>query len=297
MSSKKSTPWIQRLIILHLGLLPTADGSDASGSDEQIRGDFDESSSLEELCEHILYYFDYDLHSANIGVSKASFLLNWRDEIVDTYGDADGADSTVNESAVKFSGLCRALYSLPKSLQQTIPENKDNGENVHKKTSSNLSSSPKQVVTLSTCCLVFICPNPDRNDIIAAAQIPRVGLSQTESQNKKRNSSEEHDMSSRKKRENNKMSNDMSSLGANPCAVERIITKCHLLFELTRGGSIHSQLLKVDDVALSLIAAKNDKGNLNGSIKKESNDTYLSNLSVSPDFRGSINPRMAVRGM
>ncbi len=291
MTSKKPTPWIQRLIILHLGLLPTANDSSELESDEPRRGDFDESSSLEELCEHILYYFDYDLHSANVGVKKDSFSLNWRDEIVDTFGDTDGIDCTVNESAVKFSGLCRALYSLPKSLQQTIPGNKDNGENVHNKTSSISSSSPKQIVTMTTCCLVFVCPDPNRNDIIAVAQIPRVGLLQTTSQNSKRKAK------GLRNRVDDEMNNNVSSLGANPHAVERIIRKCHSLFELTRGGSIHSRLLKVDDFALSLISANNENGNQNGSIRRQSNESYFSKTSTSSDFRGSINGGLGGRKM
>ena len=73
---------IERLIIYHTGLLPP--------------GGLDESASLEELGENILYYFD----SATIANSTANHFCT--------------------EEAVKFLGLATALHSLPLNLSNAI---------------------------------------------------------------------------------------------------------------------------------------------------------------------------------
>ncbi len=115
--------YIDRFIILHLGLLP--------GGLDNGRG-FDEASSINELSEYILYYFD-----------KRSNKQSDDGQL--------GRECGYNlEDAVKFAGICQALYSLPSSLRRQFTEN-----NIDKGSNEGQKDFAKEV-HLSTCTLVFI---------------------------------------------------------------------------------------------------------------------------------------------
>jgi len=129
---------IERLMIYHTGLLPP--------------GGLDESASLEELGENILYYFDSSTAKR---------------------GRETNACST--EEAVKFLGLATALHSLPLNLSNAIRS----GEGVPGSGSGDDdSASNTHQVHLVHSTLVFI-PLEDEydgcNGLVAVAQIPRAG--------------------------------------------------------------------------------------------------------------------------
>ena len=133
---------LKRLLIYHTGLLPP--------------GGLDETASLEELGENILYYFD----------------------------STTTTDSTNNtcytEEAVKFLGLATALHSLPLNLSNAIRS----GEGVSGSDSccgdrgNDSSTSNTHQVHLVHSTLVFI-PLENKYDgcigLVAVAQIPRAG--------------------------------------------------------------------------------------------------------------------------
>ena len=82
---------IERLMIYHTGLLPP--------------GGLDESASLTELGENILYYFDSaTMATSTAGACKSSGMEN--------------GNKTSTEEAIKFLGLVTALHSLPIESEQ-----------------------------------------------------------------------------------------------------------------------------------------------------------------------------------
>jgi len=122
-----SCPLVDRFIIIHLGLLPSGAG-------------FDESSSVDELSEYVLYFFDVHESSSN-----------------DTTLDERNNNANNRESVIKFAGLCNALYSL-----SPICSSSDGEDDLTKE------------VHLSSCTLIFI-PLEDSqiNGLFAVAQCPR----------------------------------------------------------------------------------------------------------------------------
>ena len=92
--TKQNDTFVERLLIFYPEL-PTI-----------CEGTIDESSSLEELTEHIIYFYD----------GKSS---NW-----------DGADACqyATEDTVNFAGLCAALYTFPSAFSE---ENDDRSREIH----------------------------------------------------------------------------------------------------------------------------------------------------------------------
>lgn len=140
---------IQRFIILHLGLLP---GESSEG--------FDEAASIEEMCEHILYYKE-----------QGNDLL------------VDNRCRFMAEEVIKFGGLCRAFYSL----QSTI----DCQMNINNTDATVIQNSQTKEVYLSTCSLVFIpLESLEISGIVAVAQLRRAGhqgFSQSKDRSKGKN--------------------------------------------------------------------------------------------------------------
>jgi hypothetical protein len=122
---------VQRLIIIHFGLVP-----------ENSPGGFDETASNEELCEQILYYDEYERSFPSDTRCRYNY-----------------------EEAIKFAGLCTALYSI----QSTIDSQMKNQEE-QEPTNTSLTKE----VYLSTCTLVFIpLESSEVEGVVAVAQLPR----------------------------------------------------------------------------------------------------------------------------
>lgn len=195
---------IERLIIYHSGLLPA--------------GGLDESASLEELGENILYYFD----------------------------SATTANTTVNtcctEEAVKFLGLATALHSLPLNLSNAIRS----GEGVSGSDSCGDRSNDSSIgntlqVHLVHSTLVFI-PLENKcegcNGLVAVAQIPRAGSGGPANS------------------ENNSSGSVVT--GGDPVAIRALIQRKHAGFCLLRGGTIHFRLSSFDEAKFNQQLREND---------------------------------------
>jgi len=172
-NDRMTNTWIQRFIIFHL------------------------SSSLEELGENILYFYD------------------------DKFSETDNCNNEchVSEEAVKFAGLCRAIYSLPSSLQNAglRPYCQPNPSELEK-------DDETKEVYFTTCTFVFVSLE-ENSRIVAVVQIPR------QYSNQKNSSYGE---------------NNIFSPGGNPHAIRCMFEKSHTLFQLTHGGGIHCRLLSCD---------------------------------------------------
>jgi len=166
---------IQRIIVFHLGLLP---GAQSSG--------FDETASNEEICEHILYYNDF--------VTEGG----------ERMATADSKCCYNFEEAIRFAGLCSALYSI-----QTTIDNQMN--------QSSIAESKTKEVYLSTCTLVFIpLETLETNGIVAVAQLRRPMKGKT-----------------------SKTIDDKEYFS--PAKIRLRLTKAHDIFHHTNGG-IHIRL-------------------------------------------------------
>jgi hypothetical protein len=125
-SREKESSNIERFVIFHLGLLPKG-----------CHSGFDESASTEELCEHILYYYDeYCNHPLD---SRCRYNF---------------------EDAVKFAGLASAFFSIQSTIDaETQVENNP----------QVIDSSTTEVI-LTSCTLVFIVLESTKG-LIAVAQV------------------------------------------------------------------------------------------------------------------------------
>lgn len=135
-----------RFIIIHLGLLPCADGNS--------RG-FDESASRDELSEHILFFFDGrqqdhdDYSDHGVKLTKGKCIYN-------------------DDSVIRFAGLCHALYNLPESL------NYRSGTGVRNDGNERPHKDYAREVNLSTCTLIFIpLEESQTSGLFAVAQCPK----------------------------------------------------------------------------------------------------------------------------
>lgn len=144
---------IQRLIILHDGLIPSSNNSSPCES-------LSEDASLDEHAEFVLYYHDHALPVSTTLESSIS--------------------RHATEEAVRFAGLCRALRSLPRAL---IPcdlcdDDDDDNKNNDVKNSSDERDAEEdmrdeaEVVHFSESTLIYVPFELDGN-IFAVAQIPR----------------------------------------------------------------------------------------------------------------------------
>uniref|UniRef100_A0A6S8S294 Uncharacterized protein n=1 Tax=Chaetoceros debilis TaxID=122233 RepID=A0A6S8S294_9STRA len=161
---------IQRFIIFHLGLLP---GESSEG--------FDESASIEEMCEHILYYKEHG-----------------NDPLV------DNRCRFVTEEVIKFGGLCRAFYSL----QSTI----DCQMNINNGDPNIIRNSRTKEVYLSTCSLIFIpLESIEIYGVVAVAQLRRAGH-QDFSQSKERTKGKELGLTTKQIRNKVQKAHDLFKL-------------------------------------------------------------------------------------
>jgi len=210
-SSRNSVLFINRFTILHLGLLPRAENG-------RSEGEFSESSSLEEMCEHILYFFDSRHANSNqngiIGLDlwKNRESLSSDSEICPELSRHPISDEKL-EAAIKFSGLCRTFYSLPSIIQKLSPalpqSNYDVGSN-----SSNGLIGRSEEVHLSSSTLIFIPLEVSNHDGIVAVA----------------------DMNCSPSRAND----------ANPHAIRIMVQKAHTIFQLIYFGGIHFGLGGLD---------------------------------------------------
>jgi len=205
MEAARPTEPFRRLIIYHSGLLP--DSTDG----------LDESASLEELCEHILYYFD-----SSYGTSGGRLFNN--------------VDDRIREDAVKFVGLVSALHSLPSSLNRAICSSGDETERETGSTSATSTCAPAlhtDHVYLSTSTIVFIPLEEEHSNnrgLVAVAQLPRVGPASMDK-------------------------NSTGALGGgDPVAIRAMIRRKHAMFCLFHGGSVHYRLMALDQSQTEVIS-------------------------------------------
>ena len=112
-------PFLRRFIIFHTGLLPATPDTGRGGSGKGIGGlsssaaaggaaNHDESASVDELVEYVLYYFDSHRHA------KRGRDRNMHGLIAPSEGE--------KQEAVRFAGLCTALRSLPRALRDATSD-------------------------------------------------------------------------------------------------------------------------------------------------------------------------------
>ena len=256
---------IQRLIILHDGLMPLP----PSKSQHQKRvikhrrnPQLSENASLEEHGEFILYYYDHSLHYSREGSSRQppepvinkKEVLSRRGSDISQYSEKEKPPPAdyASEEAVRFAGICRALRSLPQALQLENEHSEENDEGV----------SETNVVHLKDSTLVFV-PLELRGDIVAVAQIVRADNSQTQL--------------------NNQRSHHVG-YGADPSAIKQAIQHIHTSFSLLFGGGIHRRLLRTRQVENSSdwvceVIEDDDKvgeGRRGGLIRKDSGSSRTS---------------------
>lgn len=112
---------IQRLIILHDGLIPSNNSSCRDRSCRRWRGEdhpgatLSEDASLEEHAEFVLYYHNHSLPLSTPSSPSSEAIM-------------EPIARHATEKAVRFAGLCRALHSLPRALgPHDLCDNDDDG--------------------------------------------------------------------------------------------------------------------------------------------------------------------------
>lgn len=233
---------IQRLIILHDGLIPLYDeeGSDEvdASKDTIIRETkqkvrrrnpqavLSEDASLEEHGEFILYYYNHSLH-ANRGKCEDRQLKRGNNpggrsrssSISESGSDQDHCA----EEAVKFAGLCRALRLLPLSLH---PQNSA--------VYTSQSEDETEVAHLSDSTMVFV-PLELNGDVFAVVQIPRA-------------TDQQKCFSQHRNNPYQPSGKSCIGYGADPVAIRNAVRHCHLLFSMLYGGGVHKRLLKTKHI-------------------------------------------------
>ena len=260
---------IQRLIILHDGLMPLPPSKSQQHQKRVIKHrrnpQLSENASLEEHGEFILYYYDHSLHYSREGsgrqpppepVINKKEVLSRRGSDISQYSNEKETPPPADyasEEAVRFAGICRALRSLPQALQLENEHSEENDEGV----------SETNVVHLKDSTLVFV-PLELRGDIVAVAQIVRADNSQTQQQNNQRS--------------------HYAGYGADPSAIKQAIQHIHTSFSLLFGGGIHRRLLRTRRVENSSdwvceVIEDDDKmggGRRGGLIRKDSGSSKTS---------------------
>jgi len=237
---------IQRLIILHDGLMPQPP-TKSQGRTKHRRNPqamLSENASLEEHGEFILYYYDHSLHFSQDGSRQSAAPAKNRRPYVPSSAStkearlrgSNGSESNTSnrslreekppadyatEEAVRFAGICRALWSLPAALHS---ENRHTEES---HASHDHETSDTEVVHLKDSTLVFV-PLELNGDIFAIAQIPRADNSQV-TLNKSEHSPSQH---------------SHVGFGADPLAIKEAMLNIHAAFSLLNGGSIHRRLIR-----------------------------------------------------
>lgn len=269
---------IQRLIILHDGLMPLDCDDDEDGDVDAVdktespsnenasnvtkgkrrrnpQSFLSEDASLEEHGEFILYYYDHSIHSNRHLARESEAKKMKRRNSAGSHSTPrsfpdDAVDQVVQkdhctEEAVKFAGLCRALRSLPSALHpQPSCENAGRDSGIHDET---------DVVYLSDSTLVFISLELD-GDVFAVLQLPRAS-----------NRRQSVTQSQRKINENASFSRrSRVGYGADPDAIRHALRRSHSLFSILHGGGIHQRLLRTNHLEKSVDWFIEEKGDLLG---------------------------------
>jgi hypothetical protein len=120
---------IERLLLLHTALTEISTG----------RSSLDDDASNDELVEPILFYYNASSSSTNKPSSSTALPLSWHHQNgVHSLGDESSRQSA--NDAIRFAGLCTALYTLPQSFHdspdQSLECNDDTTRVVHLQRSS-----------------------------------------------------------------------------------------------------------------------------------------------------------------
>ena len=277
---------IQRLIILHEGLMPLSSSSRSSSSSSRHNGNngnqqqqqqqqrrrnptamLSEDASLNEHGEFILYYYDHSLQFSLDGEPRRGQKKQQQQQAqpqaaplrrTSTAGsEASGGGGEkpppdyATQEAVSFAGICRALRSLPLVLQR---EDQHDSGGSHSSSSEQMDDET-EVVHLKDSTLVFI-PLELGGDIVAIAQIPRA---ETPTQTGSTTASDSERLLAAK------------GYGADPAAVKEAVRRIHVTFSLLLGGGIHQRLLRTKqlesskDWVLEVIADDDERGSLSDS--------------------------------
>jgi hypothetical protein len=192
---------IQRILIAHLNLYASCHRGETLGED----------ASLEELSEEIFFYH----RGSPIGLTERE------DEEWNLTTTNSNGNST--EEAVSFLGLCKALYTLPSSLN--IPS--QIGTNDHENGGSRVDSDDDRTnaIYFGNSMLVFV-PLESTLDVVAVVQVSRLYQ--------------------------NAVKFDTGS--GNPLAISASIEKTHRLFCILHGGGIAYGLGKTKEEMQMLFA-------------------------------------------
>jgi hypothetical protein len=200
---------IQRLIILHDGLISSSINNSSCLDDDRRRGDpgvtLSEDASLEEHAEFVLYYYDHSLLPISTTTLESSYITRH-----------------VTEDAVRFAGLCRALRSLPRALipcdlDDNDDDDHDNNDDVKNSLQVRYAEDvidEAEIVHFSESTLIYVPLELDGN-VFAVAQIPRRACSG-------------------------------GAVGsADPISIKNVIQRIHTEFALFNGGGgVHRSLLR-----------------------------------------------------
>ncbi|KAL3800657.1 hypothetical protein HJC23_006119 [Cyclotella cryptica] len=279
---------IQRLIILHDGLLPF----DCDGVEEEEEGGGDvapvviddtskgtkypsnnnvvanvpkrkrrrnpqsflsEDASLEEHGEFILYYYDHSLHSHRHGMKQSEVNPLKRGGSTGSHSTRsvadDGVDQVPNNHCTEEAVRFAGVCRALRSLPLALHSQQD-CENDGGDSGRNEETD---VVYLSDSTLVFIPLELD-GDIFAVVQVPRASNSR-------------QNVTQSKRQINAALScNRRSRLGygADPHAIRESIRHSYSLFSLLHGGGIHERLLRTNHLEKSVDWYIDEKGNSPG---------------------------------
>ena len=197
--------------------------------DKSLLANLDESSSLSELSQHILYYRDYPYPPSpptelkHHGGDQAEIA---RGELTCSYAF---------EKAIQFSSLCLTLLALPRELQCTPTSTEQN--------ESECNPESGGCVYLNTCTLAILPLEQSKtNGIVAVAQLSRLS--------RHRDVGEEEGTVLRGK------------LGMRQSA-EVVVRRIHALFELFYGGGIAYRLSSLfNNMNMGVAATTGDNSNM-----------------------------------
>ena len=132
--------------------------------DQSLLANFDESSTLAELSQHILYYRDARTNNDHHPEDKDS-----------TNTTPPPLCHYAMEPIIQFSSLCLTLLALPKEL--TPGSERSRIENEHDDEEDEPPPDPGGMVYLNTCTLIFLSLErlePANPTLMAVVQLPRL---------------------------------------------------------------------------------------------------------------------------
>mmetsp|Transcript_20101 Transcript_20101/g.28294 ORF Transcript_20101/g.28294 Transcript_20101/m.28294 type:complete len:733 (+) Transcript_20101:135-2333(+) len=204
--------WIRRFIIFHRDLISISNnykGSKISNDvqrDNSICHDLDESSSLDELAEHILYFYE-GKECKSVKTTDHHLFKNH-----------------TSANAVRFAGLCQALYFLPSSLEKSCLTC-DMQEQQHRSYDNIDMNDQTREVQLSNSTIIFMpLEQKETQGLLAVAQVARKYVSHSNSA------------------VSNAASRTSIITGGDTFAIRCMIEKAHKIFMIFNGGGIHHRL-------------------------------------------------------